>query len=286
MTLLVFGSTGQVAQALRRAKPEARFAGRDHLDLGKPETIAAYIDSIAPTRVINAAAYTAVDQAETDEALATRINGDAPGAMAVACARLGVPFVHISTDYVFDGSGQVPWQPADRTAPLGAYGRSKLAGEHAVRAAGGAAVILRTSSVFSPDGTNFVKTMIRLGASRDTLNVVADQIMGPTPASAIAAACLSIAEQLEKDPNKAGTYHFCGQPAVSWAAFARAIFAISGQRVTVTDIPGSDYPTPAERPSNSRLDCATLTQQFGITPPDWKAALRSDVARILQETAQ
>ncbi len=282
MTVLVFGKTGQVALALGRMG--ATCVGRETLDLARPDGIGALIADVAPTAVINAAAYTAVDKAETEEALATVINGDAPGAMAVACAARDIPFVHISTDYVFDGSGDAPWTPDAPTAPLGAYGRSKLAGEIAVSAASGRAVVLRTAAVFSADGANFVKTMLRLGAERDVLNVVADQVTGPTPADAIAAACLEIAAQL-RDADKAGTYHFSGQPSVSWADFARAVFAASGQKVAVTGIPGRDYPTPAKRPSNSRLDCATLTDTFGITPPAWQPALRQVVTKVLEASA-
>ncbi|MEY1556967.1 dTDP-4-dehydrorhamnose reductase [Yoonia sp. R2331] len=282
MSVLVFGRSGQVALALGRLGADC--VGRETLDLAEPDPIAELIAARAPNAVINAAAYTAVDRAEEDEALATAINATAPGHMAAACAARDVPFLHISTDYVFDGSGHAPWAPDAATGPLGAYGRSKLAGEVAVRAAGGRAVILRTAAVFSADGANFVKTMLRLGATRDALNVVADQVTGPTPADAIAAACLEIAAQLD-DARKVGTYHFSGQPSTSWADFARAVFAASGQRVTVTDIPSSAYPTPAKRPSNSRLDCATLTDTFGIRPPAWKPALARVVAEVMEADA-
>ncbi len=282
MTVLVFGKTGQVARSL--ARMGATCVGRETLDLAAPEQVGKLIAQVAPKAVINAAAYTAVDKAEEEEALATTINGEAPGLMAVACAARDIPFVHISTDYVFDGSGVDAWTPDAPVGPLGAYGRSKLAGEVAVRAAGGRAVILRTAAVFSADGVNFVRTMLRLGADRDALNVVADQVTGPTPADAIAAACLEIADQMS-DGSKAGTYHFSGQPHVSWADFARAVFAASGQDVTVTDIPSSAYPTPAKRPSNSRLDCATLVDTFGITPPAWQPALTRVVAKVLEASA-
>ncbi|MDG3039665.1 dTDP-4-dehydrorhamnose reductase, partial [Roseicyclus marinus] len=232
--------------------------------------------------VINAAAYTAVDRAESEEDLATTINGHAPGAMARACADLGIPFVHISTDYVFAGAGNRPWKPEDPTGPLGAYGRSKLAGETAVRAAGGPHAILRTSWVFSAHGNNFLKTMLRLGAERETLTVVADQIGGPTPARAIAAACLSIASQLAEAPDKTGTYHFAGAPDTSWADFARAIMAAAGLSCRVADIPTSAYPTPAKRPANSRLECSTTKAVFGIDRPDWQTATRDIVASLTQ----
>ncbi|MEM1372865.1 MAG: dTDP-4-dehydrorhamnose reductase [Pseudomonadota bacterium] len=279
MTLLVFGKTGQVACELARRAPDATFLGREDADLSDAAACAAAISDHAPSAVINAAAYTAVDKAEGEEPLATRINGDAPGAMAVACAAAGVPFVHISTDYVFDGSSVAPWQVNDPVGPLGAYGRSKLAGETAIRRAGGPCAILRTSWVFSAHGANFVKTMLRLGAERDALTIVADQVGGPTAAGDIASACLTIADVLKTDPAKAGTYHFCGAPDVSWADFAREIFAVAGLECAVTDIPSSEYPTPAPRPLNSRMDMSATTTAFGIPRPDWRAAL----ADILKE---
>ena len=282
--ILVFGSTGQVATELRRLAPEGAFLGRDKADLTDPEACAAAIRVHAPSAVINAAAWTAVDKAEQEEATATVVNGTAPGAMARACADLGIPFVHISTDYVFEGSGTAPWSPMDPTGPLGAYGRSKLAGEQAIQAAGGAWAILRISSVFSAHGNNFVKTMLRLSETRDALNVVGDQIGGPTPARDIAGACLSIVDQLRQDPTKTGLHHFSGTPDVSWADFARAVFDMAGRTVAVTDIPSSAYPTPAVRPANSRMDCSALETVFGISRPDWRLALAA-VIKELEEVA-
>lgn len=281
MSLLVFGKTGQVATELAARAPGAIYLGRDQADLSDPAACAAAIRAHAPEAVINAAAYTAVDKAEDEEALATTINGAAPGAMAEACAALNIPLVHISTDYVFDGSGTAPWQPDAATGPLGAYGRSKLAGETAVQAAGGAHVILRTAWVFSAHGNNFLKTMLRLGAEREKLTIVADQIGGPTPAGDIAATCLQLVDFLRKNLEKSGIYHYSGAPDASWADFARAIFAASGQGVVVEDIPSSAYPTPAARPANSRLDCSTLLSEFGITRPDWKAAVNDIVKELL-----
>jgi dTDP-4-dehydrorhamnose reductase len=272
--LLVFGRTGQVATELARIAPDALFLGREAADLSDPAACAAAIAAHAPRAVINAAAWTAVDKAETEEAAATVINADAPGAMARACAARGIPFVHLSTDYVFDGAGDAPFAPDHPTAPLGAYGRSKLAGETAVRAAGGPHVILRTSWVFSAHGTNFLKTMLRLGATRESLTVVADQIGGPTPARAIAQACLTIADHLARNPQDSGTHHFAGTPDVSWADFAREIMAQAHLPCTITDIPTSAYPTPARRPANSRLDCTSLTR-FHLGRPDWRAAVRT-----------
>lgn len=279
MKLLIFGATGQVATELQRLAPDAVFLGRDRADLMDPAACAAAIRAHAPRAVINAAAWTAVDKAESEEAAATVVNGDSPAVMAQACAGLRIPFVHISTDYVFDGAGEAPFAPDHPTAPLGAYGRSKLKGEEGVRAAGGAHAILRTSWVFSAHGTNFLKTMLRLGRDRDSLTVVADQIGGPTPARAIAEACLTIAAQLAAEPAKSGTYHFSGAPDVSWAGFAREIMAQAGLACTVTDIPTSAFPTPARRPANSRMECAGLST-FGLARPDWRAAVGQTLSEL------
>lgn len=280
MTILVFGSTGQVATELYAQEPGAIFLGRDRADLTDPDTCAAVIREIHPDAVINAAAWTAVDKAEAEEDAATLVNGTAPAAMARASAELGVPFVQISTDYVFDGTGTNPFRPNHPVAPLSAYGRSKLIGERGVIDAGGIHAILRTSWVFSAHGANFVKTMLRLSETRDKLTVVADQIGGPTPARALAEACLSIARQLAADPSKSGTYHFSGAPDVSWADFAREIFIQAGRTTVVENIPTSAYPTPAKRPANSRLDCTTTQKVFGIPRPDWRAEL-TDVLKDL-----
>lgn len=282
--ILVFGKTGQVALALARLAPDALYLGREAADLTDPAACAAAIMAHGPDAVINAAAYTAVDRAEDDAATAMTVNAEAPGAMVRACADLGVPMVHISTDYVFDGSGDRPWQPGDPTGPLGVYGRSKLAGEMAVRAAGGAYVILRTSWVFSADGANFVRTMLRLGADRQLLRVVSDQIGGPTPAQDIAATSLALIAALRSGA-EGGTYHYAGQPSTSWAGFAREIFHLAGMTVSVEDIATTDYPTPAMRPLNSRLDCATLAADFGIMPPDWRVGLAQVVAELTKDRA-
>jgi len=275
MKILLFGQTGQVAQEVQRRAGDAvlEVLGRDVADFTGPAACAAHVAKTDADAIINAVAYTAVDRAEEDEATALRVNADAPGAIAQAAAERGIPLVHISTDYVFDGAGQAPFAPDHPTAPLGAYGRTKLAGEEAVRAAGGVHAILRTSWVVSAHGSNFVRTMLRLGAERDALNIVADQIGGPTPAAGIADACLAIAGQLIATPSKAGTYHFSGAPDVSWADFAREIFAQADLSCTVTDIPSSAYPTPAQRPMNSRLDCSAAMATFGIPRPDWRGGL-------------
>lgn len=281
--ILVFGQTGQVATELQRLQPDAVCLGRSQADLSDPAACAAVIRNHSPDAVINAAAYTAVDRAESEEALATCINADAPAAMAEVCAALNIPMVQISTDYVFDGAGTAPFAPGHPTGPLGAYGRSKLIGEEGVRAVGGNHAILRTSWVFSAHGSNFVKTMLRLGAERDSLTVVADQIGGPTPAGAIAQACLTIAEQLKAAPEKSGIYHFSGAPETSWAGFAREIMAQAGLDCQIEDIPSAQYPTPARRPLNSRLDCSDL-RRFGLSQPDWREGLADILTELKGST--
>ena len=268
--ILVFGRSGQVTTEIQTLA-DILALGRAEVDLSDPAACSAAINAYRPRAVINAAAYTAVDRAEEEEELATVINGDAPTAMAQACAALNIPLVHISTDYVFSGNGTSAWAPADKRTPQNAYGRSKLAGEQGIRATGCTHAILRTSWVFSAHGSNFVKTMLRLSESHDKLSVVDDQIGGPTPARAIAAACLSIAQQLCEDPDKTGTYHFSGAPDVSWCTFTREIFAQAGRSTHISPIATRDYPTPAARPLNSQLDCQTTEQVFGISRPNWRA---------------
>jgi dTDP-4-dehydrorhamnose reductase len=270
--ILVFGKTGQVARELGLLGG-VNCIGRDEANLSDPASCAAIIDKTAASAIINAAAYTAVDRAEEDEDAARVINGDAPSVMAQAAAARGIPFVHISTDYVFEGNNSKPWKTDDPVNPQNAYGRTKLLGENGVRDAGGPHAILRTSWVVSAHGNNFVKTMLRLGADRDALSIVADQVGGPTGAREIAAACHSIAHQLVKDPSKSGTYHFSGAPDTSWAEFAVEIFELSGLPCAVTGIESSDYPTPARRPLNSRLDCETTLSSFAIPRPDWRNTL-------------
>lgn len=280
MKTLVFGHSGQVATELR-LRVDVTTLDRAAADLADPAACAAAILAHNPQVVINAAAYTAVDRAEQEQALAHTVNAEAPGAMARACADLGIPFLHVSTDYVFDGSGTDPWKVTDPVAPLGVYGATKAAGEDAVRAAGGAHAILRTSWVFSAHGANFVKTMLRLSQSRDALDVVDDQIGGPTPAGDIAQTLLTMAQAMAQG-QRGGTYHYSGAPATSWECFARETFAAAGLGIRVTGIPTSQYPTPAKRPLNSRLDCSLLETDFGIMPPDWKAGLAKIVRELLQ----
>lgn len=276
MTLLVFGTTGQLGLELQRRVGEDApflFLGRNRVDLSDPAACADAITRARPGAVINAAAWTDVDGAETNEAAAHVINATAPGAMAQACAALRVPFIHVSTDYVFDGSGDAPWRPTDTPAPLNAYGRTKLAGEDAVRGAGGPHAILRTSWVISPHGKNFATTMLGLGATRDHVRVVADQLGAPTTAWDLAGACLIAAECLMADRALSGTYHYQGRPVASWADVARALFAQAGLSCAVEDIPSAAYPTPARRPLNSRLDCTRTEAAFGLRQPDWQKGL-------------
>lgn len=288
MKLLVFGEIGQLGQELqRRAGPDVdlEVRGLDVADFTRPDACVGFVEKTDADAVINAVAYTAVDKAEENEPLALQINGTTPGLIARAATARALPFVQISTDYVFDGSGDQPFRPDHPTGPLSAYGRTKLVGEESVAAAGGPHAILRTSWVVSAHGNNFVKTMLRLGRERDMLSIVADQIGGPTPAAALADACIAAARALLADPEKAtGIYHVSGGPDVSWADFAREIFAQAGIDCEVTDIPTSDYPTPARRPLNSRMDCATLTTMLGMPRPDWKTGL-NDILKDLGEIA-
>ena len=276
MKVLVFGQTGQVAQELARRAPNhvtPHFLGRHDADLTDPQACARAIADSSVDVVINAAAWTAVDKAEAYEASATIVNGKAPGAMAQACAAARIPFLHISTDYVFDGTGEEPFSSDLPPRPINAYGRSKFIGEVAIRESGAHHLILRTSWAISAHGENVIKTMLRLGAERDTLNVVSDQIGGPTPAASIADALYDIAQKM-LNGHAGGTYHFSGAPDTSWADLTRAIMSEAGLHCRIRDIPTQDYPTPARRPLNSRLDCSTLKRDFGIERPYWRRELK------------
>lgn len=287
MRALIFGTTGQVAREMRRRCPDGvqmTALSRGAADLADPASCIDAIMTHPADVVINAAAYTAVDRAEIEEDLATLINGTAPAAMAKAAAAQGVPFLHVSTDYVFDGMGTKAWTPGDTVAPLNAYGRSKLAGEVGVAEAGGQYAILRTSWVFSAHGTNFVKTMLRLSQTHDQLRVVEDQIGGPTAAADIADALWAMAAAFHTGAGQAGIYHFSGTPDTSWKCFARETFALARATTEVVGIAGRDYPTPALRPGNSRLDCASLETVFGISRTDWRGSLE-DVIKDIQEDA-
>lgn len=281
MRLLVFGKTGQVAQALARRCPDAvdlQFLGRDQADLSNPNSCARAIalaaEDAGVDAVINAAAWTAVDAAETAEAEATVVNSDAPAAMARACALACIPFIQISSDYVFDGAGTHAYAPDHPIGPLNAYGRSKCAAELAIRASGARHLILRTSWVFSASGTNFVTKMLDVAAARDRLSVVSDQTGGPTPAASIADALFVAADQIVAG-HPGGTYHFCGHPYVSRADFARAIMAAAGLGCRIEDIASADYAAAAACPLNSRLDCTSFTGDFGVVQPNWAKTLDS-----------
>lgn len=270
---------------LQRRAPEGVIVqsfGREDADFFEPEQVREVARSLDADAVINAVAYTDVDKAESEPERAELVNSTSVGTLAQACAQQGRPLVHISTDYVFPGIGNVPWSPGDATGPLGVYGASKLAGEQRIAANPDAPMaILRTSWVFSAHGSNFVKTMLRLGAEREELSIVSDQVGGPTAAADIADACFAIARGLTQG-NPGGIYHFSGAPDVSWADFAREIFTQSGLSCEVADIPTSQYPTPARRPLNSRLDCSAMQSNFDIPRPDWRLSLQS----VLQELGQ
>ena len=277
--ILTFGQSGQLARELAPLTGGACLS-RAEVDFETPGAIADAIAHHRPEAVINAVAFTDVDGAEDAQDRAFRVNEAAVGELAQSCADAAIPLVHLSTDYVFDGSGSRPWQPDDPTGPLNVYGHSKSAGETLLRAAQGPHVILRCSWVVSPHGRNFVKTMLQLGADRDALRIVADQIGAPTAAHDIAGAALSIARQLKIAPEKSGTYHYQAQPHASWAEVAREIFEQAGITCAVTEIPSHAYPTPARRPLNSRLDCSATEESFGLEMPDWRVSLKQILAQL------
>jgi dTDP-4-dehydrorhamnose reductase len=288
LRLLVFGESGQVATELRRrAGPDLDVTAldREAADLGDADACAAKIAACDADVVVNAAAYTAVDRAESEEAIATRINGDAPGAMARAAAARSLPFLHLSTDYVFDGRSDRPWREDDQVNPLGAYARSKLAGERAVTAADGAHAILRTSWVFADHGANFVRTMVRAGAVRDRLTVVADQHGAPTAAADIADALVAIARAFAAGRGVSGTFHFSGAPPTTWHGFAVEIFRqLRWPRTPeIAAIATEDWPTPTPRPAYTVLDCAKIEKAYGLAQPDWRAALGRVLAELQED---
>lgn len=280
--ILVTGAGGQLGTELRRAALPAGYAIHavdvDTLDLTDTAAIAAKVAERPWAAVINGAAYTAVDKAESDQVTAWAVNALAPAAFAQGCAEAGIPIVQVSTDYVFAGDKDGAWEPGDPVAPLGVYGASKLGGELAVRTSGARHAIVRTAWVVSAHGNNFVKTMLRVGATRDELGVVDDQRGSPTSAADLAAALLTIAVRLIEDEGApTGTFHFNNAGAVSWAGFATEIFAQSGARggavAAVRPIATADYPTPARRPANSLLSHDAIRAAYGIEPRPWQAAL-------------
>ncbi|ESY81437.1 dTDP-4-dehydrorhamnose reductase [Mesorhizobium sp. LNHC221B00] len=288
MRIVVTGRDGQVAASLleagqSRADVEVIAIGRPEFDLARPDTVFDAISAAKPDVVVSAAAYTAVDQAEDEPDLAFAVNATGAGKVAEAAARLGVPVIHLSTDYVFDGTKPEPYVETDATAPLGAYGASKLAGEQAVAAANPRHLILRTAWVYSPFGRNFVKTMLRLAADRDEVSVVADQWGNPTSALDIADAILHAAAMLHRNKDIAvfGTYHLAGTGETNWSGFARHILdtslAFGGPWARVRDIATMDYPTKARRPANSRLSSAKFASTFGWTAPHWRQSTEAVV---------
>lgn len=285
MKVLVFGKSGQLARALADVADGhvLTFLDRTEADLLHPPLCSRLVAQGDADVIINAAAYTAVDKAEAEEDLARRINTDAPAAIAEAAAARGIPFVHVSTDYVFDGTGDCARRPDESTGPLNVYGRTKRDGELRVAAAGGAYGVLRTSWVFSGYGHNFVKSMLRLGKERESLSIVADQFGGPTAAEDLARAALAVGQNLARGA-PSGIHHFAGVPHVSWAEFAREIFAVAGLPTRVIDQASSSYPSPARRPLNSRLDCSSLLTVHGIEPPDWRPALRRVVGQLEEQS--
>lgn len=298
MRILLFGANGQVGHELRRSlAPHGEVvattrSGRlddgsacEIADFDRPDSLPALIERIAPTLVVNAAAYTAVDKAESDRDAAFRANAEAPARIAATCARIGIPLVHYSTDYVFDGTGTRPYREDDPTAPLGVYGESKLAGEQGIRDSGVHHMILRTAWVYASHGRNFLRTMLKLGAERDTLGVVADQIGTPTSAGLIADVT---AAMLPHAGMRSGIWHLTASGETSWHGFAEAIFADAHARGLLARVPKvnaigtADYPTPARRPAYSRLDTTRLHADFGVELPDW----RTVCGRVLDEVAR
>lgn len=284
--ILITGGSGQVGTELQRlawpADWEILAPDRAALDLSDATEVAAYLAANDVAAIINAAAYTAVDRAESDVAAAWRINALVPAILAAA----GLPIVHLSTDYVFDGDGKDAYLPDDPTNPLGVYGASKLGGELAVRTANRRHAIVRTSWVVSAHGNNFVKTMLRLGADRPELSVVADQHGAPTAAADLARAVRTIALRLVNDPDgPTGIWHFSNAGATIWHGFAAEIFRQASKRggpsPTLRAITTAEYPTPARRPANSRLSTATLTRDFGIVPRPWQQALSDILEELL-----
>ncbi len=290
MRLAVTGLTGQVVSALIERAPrnvEIIALGRPQLDLSVRAAVLATLRSARCDAIVNAAAYTAVDRAESEPEVAMRVNGEGARHVAEIAAEIGAPLVHLSTDYVFDGALDRPYREDDPTGPTSAYGRSKLAGERHIAAVHANSAILRTAWVYSPFGANFVKTMLRLGAAQSEVRVVADQIGNPTSALDLADAVLAIAARLLADPAPAlrGIFHVSGAGEASWADFAEAIFSEAQAHgcapVAVRSIATADYPTAARRPANSRLDNGKLAAVYGLGLPDWRGSAKQCVARLM-----
>lgn len=289
--ILLLGKDGQVGWELRRAlAPLGTLiaCGRAECDIGNFDVLRALIRETAPRLIVNAAGYTAVDRAETDRDAAFRANADAPGVMAEEAVRAGIPLIHYSTDYVFDGEKAEPYDEDDATAPQSVYGESKLAGEQAIARSGAAAAIFRTSWVFGGHGGNFVRTILRLAGERSSLRVVADQVGAPTPAQLIAdvTAHAVATFQRERWPGRAEIFHLAAAHPVSWHQFARAVVGAAGRmgrtlilkEEAIEAIPTEAYPLPAKRPRNSRLRCSRLEKRFGLTMPGWEPYLEQTLA--------
>ncbi len=291
LRLAVTGLTGQVVSALIARAPqdiEIIALGRPQFELGKRDAVLASLKAVHCHAIINAAAYTAVDKAESEPDVVMRINGEGAGFVAEAAAALDLPLLHLSTDYVFDGALDRPYREDDLTGPTGAYGRAKLEGEKRIAEIHANHVILRTAWVYSPYGANFVKTMLRLGETRDEVGVVSDQIGNPTSALDIADALLKISRQITRDQSSGlrGIFHMAGQGEASWADFAAAIFEGAhryGRRETIVKpIATADYPTPAKRPANSRLDTGKLQRIYAVSLPHWRTSVEDCVQKLLK----
>jgi dTDP-4-dehydrorhamnose reductase len=304
--ILLVGATGQLGRLLLRSlaplgeltatihhpRPkDPALAGCRPLDLSNQADVRAAVREVRPTLIVIAAAYTAVDKAEQEADLAQAVNATAPGILAEEGQRFGAAVVHYSTDYVFNGTGARPWTENQPTAALNAYGRSKLAGEERIRASGAPHLIMRTSWLYGLHGPNFVKTMLRLGTTRNELKVVADQIGAPTPVSLLADVTGQILAQAQGNPaallqDRGGILHVCAAGETSWQAFAQEIFRLARNQGVelaverVLPIASSEYPTPALRPLNSRLDLSRLRQRFGLVPPDWRTALAENFSLL------
>ncbi|MBD8670115.1 dTDP-4-dehydrorhamnose reductase [Pseudomonas lurida] len=287
MRILITGQHGQVSRELQRhlqGLGELIVLGRDQLDLANPDQVRQQVRAHRPDLIINAAAHTAVDQAQSEPEVAFAINATAPGVLAEEAKALGIPLIHYSTDYVFDGSKPAPYTEADTPNPLGVYGQSKLAGEQAIAAVGGEHLILRTSWVYSSHGKNFLLTMQRLLQEKPQMRIVADQIGAPTWAGSIASSTRTLIERWQAgEPGEWGVYHLTAGGETSWFGFAQAIGEHLRQQgkacADLEPIPSSAYPTPAKRPLNSRLDCTRLQQQWHVSQPHWQDALRECLAQ-------
>ena len=291
MRVLVFGGGGQVGFDLARAGWPRGFGVRSldraEADITEPAAVAAALAGYDPGLVVNLAAYTAVDRAEREPEQAWAVNCTGAGHVARACAASGVPLLHLSTDYVFDGAKQAAYREEDTVNPLGEYGASKEAGERAVREAAPRHLILRTQWVYGVKGANFVRTMLRLGAERESLSVVADQWGSPTAAADIATALVALAERIAAGAEAWGTYHYAGAGVTTWHGFAEAIFDLAapvlGRRPTIEPIATAQYPTPARRPLNGALDCGKIERQFGIPRRPWRTSLAAMLDELLRE---